>query len=1089
MAANGPALIIVLSISCAIFLSIVIAILSSQARSGIVKLGLLSSLRRPMEILYPALPVALVGAVILSSLGTGDGLEEMVRENVESNMSGVGMIVEFPDPIVLTRQTWEALEEEGIAPALILSGTGYGDHSSKPITVIGADDTIFQLLPVSGAKDGPSMPDGGAYINQKASAEFEVSRGGVIEVLLPDHESRNLLMKGPFQRIVFAVSVDSVIDDSGIGRFRPDARGSIDPIVIVDIEHISSLLEPKNGINRLLCPLNMDEDRVTDILKEYLVPADLGFEITDFQNISLVRNKDFMFRDPGGIGDPSLAYFVDSIASGGRSISYSTVLAAPEGIGTWPTPEQGSIVISNHTAERLRIGVGGKVRLSYRHVDSDGGLSVGSTDLTVERILVIYEMFPLQGLVPPIEGITESQSCSDWSPSFGVDLDNVTSEDIAYWNAYRTTPKLLMNLTDARNAFGSVYGDTTGILGNASEYNMRGVFSERIGIEYVGGRIIDSRNIALESDRGMRIFPMMFLTFGTTVIIAASLTLWGTLKGRAARRSREWGISRTIGLGRRGLFIASVLDAIPSAVLGIVISVPLGYALASLLGGPLGPGWSGTDQSVGMTVVPATVLFSASLTFIITLSIIAALSAREVFRRTSAQIRSEAELPMTSKAWAVPTISIAAAVLGLALILLSATREGNSFASALFVLGTAMGSAGIAVLGLWAITGVRDRSAERLLVTANLRRRHTLTPIVVSVLALTIGIAVALSAIGSGLEGDVERTAADYGGGFDHYAELTTPNKEGIDRSSMLLHDKGYTVRSLLSVGDEGGSCTNINAPFPPRLIGCGDDVRFRISRWSGPYGSSDEAWSALNSTIDGRIPILVDENTLIWIYSGDVGSTYTLTAEDGRMMNLVVIGILSPSVLSGTFVMAEHHLKDNYPRSAKESILLIRSPGSGGSEDEIRSALSELAPDIRSIREMARENLDYELGYLHLFRGFIMTGIVTGIASAVSFTAARTAERSADHSLLRSVGTTRRTIRRALFAENASIFISASAGALLVGTIAGLIAIPVGDPDVLSVLRGSILIPASVAFFGLASSVIGAYLSTREETLRRRIE
>jgi hypothetical protein len=685
--------------------------------------------------------------------------------------------------------------------------------------------------------------------------------------------------------------------------------------------------------------------------------------------------------------------------------------------------------------------------------------------------------------------LTDRPSCSDWAPSFGVDLDRVEEEDIAYWEAFRTTPKLVMNLSDARASFGSVFGDTTGLVTHSSYDAAGSMLEESVDIGYVGGRVVDARGIALGSDRGMKIFPMMFVTFGTTIIIAASLSLWGTLKGRSAKRAYEWGISRNMGLRRRDLFLSSIVDTLPSILLGIAISIPLGYAISYLLSGPLGSSWSGTGGRIGLSFVPSTALFSICASFVVSVLLVAAISAIEARRSVGSQVRGERELPPVERRGLIPALSAASAIIGIALILLCTLVEDGWTSSILFVFGASLASGGTAVLMLWSMTYVSDRSAGRLLVTANLRRRHVLTPVMVATLAITVGIAVAMSGIGSGLEGSVERTASEFGAGFDRYAELAAPNSEMLDRAIGSLEEEGYGVTALSSVGDEGGSCTNINAPFPPRLIGIPPDLDLGLSRWSDRFAGPDAILPALGSTLDGRVPILVDENTLVWIYSGGIGSVYAVTAEDGRPVDMVVVGILTPSVLSGSFVMADSSLKDAYPRAAKDSILLIKDPPSGGDVAQVGGILSGLAPEVRTVRDMARENMDYELGYLHLFRGFLVIGIVTGISSAVSFTAARTVDRSRDHVMLRSVGATRRTIGAALMAENGIVFGTASAGALVVGVLAGTSSVPVGEPDMLAIVRGSIMVPAIVVLFGILFSAVGSYLATREMVVRRRDE
>jgi hypothetical protein len=281
------------------------------------------------------------------------------------------------------------------------------------------------------------------------------------------------------------------------------------------------------------------------------------------------------------------------------------------------------------------------------------------------------------------------------------------------------------------------------------------------------------------------------------------------------------------------------------------------------------------------------------------------------------------------------------------------------------------------------------------------------------------------------MEEDVSSSYDSYGGGFDWVIETSIPFRGDIEKIPLPVYP-------LLSVGEEGGTCSNINAPFPPRLLGVdetfGYDTDFDLIEHDNRYQSELFTWHGLRDRVDGKIPILVDQNTLQWIYYEDLGSEFQITSENGEELTLLVVGILGPSVLTGTFVMAWEILKEEFTSRAKPTFFLANGHGDPDEKDILAERFKDAFPTITSVKDLARENLNFELSYLYLFRDFLVFGLIVAMSSAAVFTHVRAISLKKEMATLRSIGVTRKRSARYFLTENMIIF-SISTLAAVIGS------------------------------------------------------
>jgi hypothetical protein len=330
------------------------------------------------------------------------------------------------------------------------------------------------------------------------------------------------------------------------------------------------------------------------------------------------------------------------------------------------------------------------------------------------------------------------------------------------------------------------------------------------------------------------------------------------------------------------------------------------------------------------------------------------------------------------------------------------------------------------------------------------------------------------------------RLSSGYGGGYDLVIEMSVPFTGDVQTAIEGVHP-GIRAAPLFTVGSEGGTCTNINAVYPPRLVGVGDDSGdwdgFGLMERDSRFRSDSKAWDGLPDLLDGKVPILVDQNTLVWIYGKGLGDTFVLDMENGEEVELIVIGILSPSILTGTFVMSRERLLEMYPSIAGVRMVLVDVFGTIDADmiAELDRAFSGGSPSIRTTRELARENLEGELSYLDLFRDLLLLGLFTATVSSFAFVHSRVVSLSRELSVMRAVGFD----RRRAFIHLSAVNIAVISSSVISASICSLLSLPVLSRALSADggaggIPGLLLTTLTFAVFTAGISMLSAWLALK---------
>ena len=202
--------------------------------------------------------------------------------------------------------------------------------------------------------------------------------------------------------------------------------------------------------------LDLPEDSVNEVwMQEPEVPSDdllwelSGLTLGEWEGRPVLKSQSYFL--PKAVSDalpekatPVLTLFVETLTDGKTSLSYCFAGA----IRGDPVPvERGHILVSSGLKERFD----GPVELSY--FTSGSFRTIQRKTKKIEQAGTVDDSKIMDVLSPEIPGLTDSADCFGWEAAIPIDFDRIRDEDEAYWNEYRSKPKLYLNFDEAQEMF------------------------------------------------------------------------------------------------------------------------------------------------------------------------------------------------------------------------------------------------------------------------------------------------------------------------------------------------------------------------------------------------------------------------------------------------------------------------------------------------------------------------------------------------------------------------------------------------------------------------------------------------------------
>jgi len=580
-------------------------------------------------------------------------------------------------------------------------------------------------------------------------------------------------------------------------------------------------------------------------------------------------------------------------------------------------------------------------------------------------------------LTPPFPGITDKPKIrgkkgEQWEAPFEINYQRIGARDDDFWERHRATPKAYISPEMGRKLFGSRFGTTTSIRvapvpGTTPQEPaalLRAELAKQLDPAAAGFRFEPTRERMLQASRGGTDFGAMLLAFSGLLILAALLLVGLLVRLAVSRRAKEIGLLLATGYTPRDVLRILVREGMTVSFVGTLAGLLLAWAYARGMLAVLAGLWP--DAGVGSYLKVHADPLSAVIGFVATMlitGITIRFSLRGLIRQpVVALLRGETQRPEGG----IPPIRRRRSGLifgltifvGVGLVFGGAgaanadERAGSFFGGGLFLM-----IAGLLGFRFWLLRTPAPHGALTLFGFGlrNATRAAGRSSLTAALLALATFLLVAVESFRK--KPDAEFPLPEGGsGGYRLIAETDVPIFQRFDREpgrGGLLDQlqKNYggssndprlaTAKSELESlkiqpfrlrGGDDASCLNLYQAGKPRILGASEEFltegRFAFAMTTAK-GEATKAnpWLLLNEEqADGAIPVIAEQNTVLWQLKTFVGGTTTIPDENGNEIKLRIVGTLQDSLFPREILMGDANFRKLYPREEGYRYFLVEA-------------------------------------------------------------------------------------------------------------------------------------------------------------------
>ena len=241
--------------------------------------------------------------------------------------------------------------------------------------------------------------------------------------------------------------------------------------------------------------------------------------------------------------------------------------------------------------------------------------------------------------------------------------------------------------------------------------------------------------------------------------------------------------------------------------------------------------------------------------------------------------------------------------------------------------------------------------------------------------------------------------------------------------------------------GGDDASCLNLFQASRPRVLGVPQSLvtrggfKFYETEAKTPEEKANPWLLLTKPTPDGAVPVVVENNTAVWMLKTGVGGTLTLPGDAGEPITLRIVATLADSPFQSELLMADADFVRLFPRQDGFRVFLIRTPP--GHEPAVEQVLTA---GLRANGVIATPTAERVAAYQAVIGAYLSTfqvlggfGLLLGVLGLAVVVLRGVWERLGELALLRAVGYRTKEIEFLVLAENALL--------LLVGLGAGILA------------------------------------------------
>ncbi len=1005
-----------------------------------------------------AAAVMLLMAVLSGSLLLGDSVRGTLRDRVAERLDGA--------ETVITSGT-DFLSDAVMQLPLLADARGY-------LLAQGFVSDEGRLLPVYvWGTDYDSLSLGQCLVNDPLRKRLRQHSDIVLH--LPSHSlvpSGSLFVTKSYATQL-RLHVEGTKDVEHGGNLLLMNEQALPLNVFLSREELAEAMELQGKLNVILSQRRISD---SDLLQGWN-PQWSGIHVSD---TSLVADRIFL---PSSL--------IDSIQSVQRYFSYLVndlcVSHAPAGdtqqtdtvpysfvtaVEAWQGErlEGHAMILSDYAAQRLRVGVGDSVDMSYFVAHDLKNLDTASQRFCVKRVVPLTDFMQDSLLVTSFPGLSHVEKCTDWDSDLPIRMDHVHKVDEDYWYTYQQLPKALVAYDAVIDHWGNSFGTATAL---RFTENQLSVDSASLHFTLASFRASDALALAGSGTD----FSSLFLALGFFLIVSAILLMRSPLQEMLSARASEVRLYAQLGYPRKRIYRIFYREIMTVILLASPFGILVGVAYSGLTLWLLGNVWSGATHTEGFAlhVQPLTLLAGWLAGLLVCVLTLLWLLRRTLNSRPASAVQPP-RLPMQH-----------AAIILLVITSLLVTCNFISLHSmALFVL---CGLLWIITLGLFLETYIRARAIPTRSLTrqrlvwqslyASLRHQR------VAYWTLSLGVftvfAVGLNRPDFG-DRDSWQTAT---GGYSYYVETTVPIQYDLNnpaaRTRLSLTDlpEGTVFLQFLRHTADEASCLNLNrvatptiiAPLPPPEEGalvCSQAAK-TVSANSSFYSILSPFGLAAPSSGDGEEDLFLDQESLVWSLMRSVGDTLYYTDSRGREVPLVIAGSYPTGIFHGSALMPAETFRRLWPDESGVEVLLVKSSRPDEAVELLSVALSEYGMHVQTTDERVRLFFEVTDTYLLIFFTLGALGLLLGICSMLIIVRKNLTAQRPSICLLRALGFPERVVRVQLLRENVAVPLYAVA----VGAVGSVISISAN-------VAGAGLSTLLLALFCLALLLLGVWGGVR---------
>jgi putative ABC transport system permease protein len=1000
-------------------------------------------------------------AILTGALIIGDSVKLSLKSVVDNRLGNIHQVLTSHNRFFKNDLSTSISDELSIptASVLHLDGVVINPENSTKVNNVQFIGVNNNFSTTSGLYI-PEISDNEVAISKNISLLLNLKIGD--ELLIKVNKEGLTPLNAPFtnnndQLVSLRVMVTYITNEKGAGSFSLLNNQSPPHNIFLNKEYLSYKVDLAGYSNMIIISgiNNVNSTKLNQSLKGLMSLADYNLQLNQLANsayFQLISDRVFIDKSltekitninisENGV----LTYFANSIEYGGHETPYSFVSAISNDILN-ERISNNEIIINSWLANDLNALVGDTINIRYYIIGQLGDLIEDKMSFIVKKILPITNNELQKSLMPDFPGLSDAGNCSDWEAGIPIDLEKIRKKDEEYWDDYNGTPKAFISLDLGMELWENKFGQYTSLLIDTSDISyadLEAVILKYISPTDVGLSFNNVRTVGNYAAENGVDFGELFLSLSFFIIVSSILLTVLVFSLSIKKREYETGVLKSLGFNRKKIIILRFTEVLPSIIVASLIGSICGIGYNNLMLFGLNTIWNDAIHTNLITVyiLPSTIITGIAVGLISSLLSVYITTIRMLKADGVNIIRSSSSSKGRSLSYITKGISgtcISVSIIITTYFILSSKYENPSmllFAGFLFLSGC------ITMVGILMKPSNKLRknlviNMFKLAVT-NTKRNRNRNLAVISLLALgTFTIIVTGANRLTFSEAENQRNSGT--GGFQLWIENSIPlikdinteiGKEFYSLADEEELDSVFFMQLSKLTGDDA-SCLNLNQVKQPALIGVNPYLldSLRAFTFSNLLNDTENPWLDLTKYLDNNtIPAIADQTVIQWGLMKKIGDTLIYRNENGKDLNLILIGGLAPSVFQGNILIFDSLLFDNYPGLSGTRIILAETHENN--TDNVSGLLYNYLEDhgvhITTTSERLINFYSVTNTYLSIFMLLGGFGVIIGTIGLSLVLVRNMIERKNEVAIYYALGFKKSQIFRLVFIENLFLLIT----------------------------------------------------------------